>query len=88
MVLQQGESTCSCIYDMLSLGVSRCAGRIGKANGKTHEINACGIGICNVLEACRSGGAGDLRFTMNLAQTLSQVLVRVEIKFVSDFESK
>ena len=73
---------------MLSFGVSRCAGHIDKPKWKTHEINACGIGTCNVLEAFRSGGPGDLRFTMNSEQQQSQVLLCVEVGFVTDFESK
>ena len=40
------------------------------------------------FEACRFGGAGDRRFTMNSAQHTSQVVLRVEVGFVTDFESK
>ena len=50
---------------MLSLGISRCAGRIRKTNGDTHKFNACGIGIYNAFDSHRFRGAGDLRFTMN-----------------------
>ena len=73
---------------MISLGVSRCAGSIEKSNAETYEIDACGMGICNVFEACRFDGAGDLRFTMKSAQNKSQVLMRVEVGFVTDFERK
>ena len=62
---------------MLSLGVSRYAGRIGKNYGNANTMNACGIGICNVFEACRCGGDGDLRFTKNPEQTKKQVVLRV-----------
>ena len=73
---------------MLSLGVSRRAGRMCKTNENTHNINACGIGMYNVFEARPFGGVGDLLFTMNLAQQTCQVLLRVEVEIVIYFESE
>ena len=70
------------------LAVFQCAGHIRKTNGNTHKINACDIGIWNAFEACRFGGVGDLRFTMNPEQTQNQFLLRVEVELVTDFESK
>ena len=56
------------IWVMHSLDVSRCAGDIGKPSVNTTEICVCGIGRCNV-DFVAFGGAGDLRFAMNPAQT-------------------
>ena len=53
---------------MLSLNVSRCAGDIGKTNANTMKMNVWDMGKRNVFEAVASRGAGDLLFTMNLAQ--------------------
>ena len=73
---------------MISLGVSRCAGEHWFPRRKRSEIEVCGIGICNVFKACRFDGAGDLRFILNSAQNKNQVLMRVEVGFVTDFERK
>ena len=73
---------------MISLGVSRCAGEHFFPLRKRSKIYACGIGMCNVFEACRFDGAGDFRFTMKSAQNKSQVLMCVEVGFVTDFERK
>ena len=54
---------------MLSLDVSRCAGDIGETHVNTTKMIVWDMGKRNVFEAVASGGAGDLLFTMNLAQT-------------------
>ena len=53
---------------MFSLDVSRCAGDINKTNVNTTNKCLWDIGKRDVFEAVASGGAGDLPFTMNLAQ--------------------
>ena len=73
---------------MISLGVSRCAGEQWFPLRNRSKIDACDSGICNVFEACRFDGAGGQRFTLNSAQNKSQVLMRVEVGFVTDFECK
>ena len=60
---------------MLSLGVSRCAGDIGKTHVNATHICVWGIHKRNVFEAVASGGAGDFLFTMNLYHTESEVLM-------------
>ena len=56
---------------MLSIDVFRCAGDIGKTN--VHTTNKCvwDMRRRNVFAAVASGCAGDLLFTMNLAQQQS-----------------
>ena len=73
---------------MISFGVSRCAGEHWFPRRKRSKTYVCGIGICNVFEACRFDGAGDLRFTMKSAQDKSQVFMCVEVGFVTHFERK
>ena len=53
---------------ILSLDVSLCTGEIGKTD--VNKTNKCvwDMGKHNVFEAVASGGAGDLLFTINLAQ--------------------
>ena len=51
-------------------------------------MNAFGIGIRNAFEVRWFGGAGDLRFTMNLEQHKRQVLSCVEIGLVTDLDRK
>ena len=54
---------------MFSLGVSRCAGDIGKTNVNTTNMIVWEMGKRNVFGAVASGGAGNLLLTMNLVQT-------------------
>ena len=51
---------------MHSLGVSRCAGDIGKTCVNPTKMRVCGIGKRRVFEVVACAGAGDLRFAMNL----------------------
>ena len=60
---------------MLSLDVSRCAGGIDKTNVNTKKMNVWDMSKRKVFEAVASDGAGDLLFTMNLAQRQSEVLM-------------
>ena len=60
---------------MLSLGVSRCAGDISKTNAGTTDMNVWDMYKRNAFEAIASGSAGDLLFSMNLAQQQSVVLL-------------
>ena len=73
---------------MHSLDVFRSAGGIGKPNVDTTNIRFCGIGKRRVFEAVASGGAGDLRFAMNPAQTESEVSMSSIIGCVTDLGSK
>ena len=52
---------------MHSLGVSRCAGDIGKTSVNSLKMRVCGIGKRSVFEVVVFAGAGDQRFAMNLA---------------------
>ena len=60
---------------MLSLDVSRCAGDIDKTKLNTTKKCVWDMGKRNVFEAVDSGGAGDLLFTMNLAQQQGDVFM-------------
>ena len=60
---------------MLSLDVFHCAGDIDKTNIDTTKTCVWDIGKRNVFEAVASGGAGDLLFTLNLAQQQSNVFM-------------
>ena len=56
----------------LSPEVSRCAGEQCKTNGIhafiiIKENDGCGIGIGSAFEECASGGAGDIRCSLNWA---------------------
>ena len=68
---RRGRQNINAVVLMLSLGVARCAGRIGQTHRTTHQIYACAMGSCGVFEARRFSGAGDLRFTMNVVHTES-----------------
>ena len=63
---------------MLSIDVSRCVGDIGKTNVNTTNT-FWDMGKHNVFEAVASGGAGDLLFTMNLAQQKSDAFMCVMV---------
>ena len=60
---------------MHSLGVSRCAGDIGKSSVNSMNMCVCGIGKRSVFDVSVSAGAADLRFAMNLDQQKSEVLM-------------
>ena len=60
---------------MLSLDASRCARDIDKTSASTTKKCVWDIGRRNVFQAAASGGAGDLLFTMNLAQRKSEVFM-------------
>ena len=76
------------IYMMRSLDVSRCAGDIGKTSVNAMEMCVCGIGKRNVFEVVASAGAGDLRFTMNMDENKSDVLMSSMVRCVTDLGNK
>ena len=69
---------------MRSFDVSRCAGDIGKPSVNSTKKRVCGIGRRNIFETVASGGAGDLLFAMNLAQTKSIVFMSSVVGFATD----
>ena len=66
------------------LDISRCVGDVGKPNVNTTKTRVWGIGKRNVFEVVVSGGAGDLRFAMNPAQTKNEVLMSSMVGCVID----
>ena len=60
---------------MLSLDVFRCAGGIDKTNVDTTAKCVWDMGKRTVFQAVDSGGAGDLLFTINLAQQQRDVFM-------------
>ena len=73
---------------MHSLGVSRCAGDIGKSSVNSMKMCVCGIGKRSVFEVVASAGAGDLRFAMNQDQTKKEVFMSSMVGCVTDLGNK
>ena len=67
---------------MLSLDVSRCAGDMCKTIVNTREMLVSDMGKRSVFQAVASGGAGELLFTMNLGQTINEVVMCSMVGFV------
>ena len=61
---------------------------ISKTNANTTTMNVWDMDKRSVFETVASGGAGDLVFTMNLAQQKNEVLMCSMVGFVTDFESQ
>ena len=60
---------------MLELGVSQCAGDNCKTIVNATQMIVWDMGKRHVFEAVASGGAGDVLFTMNLAQQQSDAFM-------------
>ncbi len=73
---------------MHSLGVSRCAGDIGKSSVNSMKMCVCGIGKRRVFSVVASAGAGDLRFAMILVQNKSEVLMSSMVGCVTGLDNK
>ena len=69
---------------MLSPGVSRCAGDIGKTHVNAMHVCTRDIGKRDIFEAVASGGAGDLLFTMTVVQTQCEVVMCLTVGFATD----